>query len=128
MMSDFRGGGGSKMTPKIRIIEGKNRIKGGRGGRKWPKKIGHHLCMIPKHNVRLHVLSRGLGLLYEGFFLFLSVFSSNIFRNIFGHSWTFKKSQVDQQESIFSLNSEQSNLPLSPKFLLNFNVCRGCWF
>ena len=31
MMSDFRGGGGggSKMTPKIRIIEGKNQIKGG---------------------------------------------------------------------------------------------------
>ena len=37
-MSDFRGGGGSKMTPKNRIIEGKNRIKGGRGGQKWPKK------------------------------------------------------------------------------------------
>ena len=34
MMSDFRGGGGSKMTPKNRIIEGKNRIKGGRGGQK----------------------------------------------------------------------------------------------
>ena len=31
-MSDFRGGGGSKMTPKNRIIEGKNQIKGGRGG------------------------------------------------------------------------------------------------
>ena len=29
MMSDFRGGGGSKMTPKNRIIEGKNRIKVG---------------------------------------------------------------------------------------------------
>ena len=28
MMSDFKGGG-SKMTPQNRIIEGKNRIKGG---------------------------------------------------------------------------------------------------
>jgi hypothetical protein len=34
MMSDFRGEGGSKMTPKNWIIEGKNRIKGGRGGKK----------------------------------------------------------------------------------------------
>ena len=32
MMSDFRGGGGSKMAPKNWITEGKNRIKGGRGG------------------------------------------------------------------------------------------------
>ena len=33
MMSDVMGGGGgSKMTPKNRIMEGKNRIKGGRGG------------------------------------------------------------------------------------------------
>ena len=31
MMSDFRGEGGSKMTPKNRIKEGKNRIKGGEG-------------------------------------------------------------------------------------------------
>ena len=31
MMSDFCGGGGSKMTPKNRIIEGTNRIYGGRG-------------------------------------------------------------------------------------------------
>ena len=31
MMSEFRGGG-SKMTPKNHIIEGKNRIKGGGGG------------------------------------------------------------------------------------------------
>ena len=31
MMSDFRVGGGSKMTQKNRIIEGKNRIKGGGG-------------------------------------------------------------------------------------------------
>jgi hypothetical protein len=41
------GEGGSTMTPKNRIIEVKNRIKGGRGGKKWLKKIGHHLCMIP---------------------------------------------------------------------------------
>ena len=39
-MSDFRGGGGgSKMTPKNWIIEG--------------KKIGHHLCMIPNGNIRV---------------------------------------------------------------------------
>ena len=45
MMSYFKGGGGgSKMTQKNRIIEGKNRIK---GGKKLPPKIGHHLCMIP---------------------------------------------------------------------------------
>ena len=31
MMSDFRGEGGSKMIPKNRIVEGKNRIKGGGG-------------------------------------------------------------------------------------------------
>ena len=35
MMSDFRGGGGgSKMTPKNRIKEGKNLIKGGSWGQK----------------------------------------------------------------------------------------------
>ena len=33
MMSDFRGEGESKMTPKNRIIEGKNRIKGGEASR-----------------------------------------------------------------------------------------------
>ena len=38
MMSDFRGGGGSKMTPKNRIIEGKNRIKDGRGVKNYSKK------------------------------------------------------------------------------------------
>ena len=48
-MSDFRGGGESEMTQKNRIKEGKNRIKGG-GGQKWLKKIGHHLCTIPKDN------------------------------------------------------------------------------
>ena len=34
----FYGGGGSKMTPKNRIIEGKNRIKGDGGSKKDPKK------------------------------------------------------------------------------------------
>ena len=38
MMSDFRGGGGSKMTPKNWIIEGKNRIKGGGVVENDPKK------------------------------------------------------------------------------------------
>ena len=38
------------MTQKNRIIEGKNRIKGRRGGQKLLKKIGHHLCMIPNVN------------------------------------------------------------------------------
>ena len=45
MMSDFRGGGGGLRNC---IIEGKNRIKGGRGGQKLLKKIEHHLWMIPK--------------------------------------------------------------------------------
>ena len=34
MMSDFRGGGGSKMTQKNRTLEGKNRTLGGEGGAK----------------------------------------------------------------------------------------------
>ena len=34
MMSDFRGKGGSKMIPKNRTLEGKNRTLGGRGGQK----------------------------------------------------------------------------------------------
>ena len=37
MMSDSRGEGGSKMTPKNWIIEGKNRIKGGRGSKMTQK-------------------------------------------------------------------------------------------
>lgn len=37
-MSDFRGGGGSKMTPKNWISEGKNRIKGGGGIKNDSKK------------------------------------------------------------------------------------------
>ena len=47
MMSDFRGEGGSKMTPKSRTLEGKNRTLGGRGGQKSSKIVGHHLCMFP---------------------------------------------------------------------------------
>ena len=40
MMSDYRGGGrGSKMTPKNRIIEGKNRIKWGGGVKNDSKKL-----------------------------------------------------------------------------------------
>ena len=34
MMSDFRGDGGSEMTPKNRTLEGKNRTLGGNGGSK----------------------------------------------------------------------------------------------
>ena len=33
-MSDFRGGGGSKMTQKNRTLEGKNRTLGEEGGSK----------------------------------------------------------------------------------------------
>ena len=47
MMSDFRGGGGSKMTPKNRTLEGKNRTLGGEGGQKLSKIVGHHLCTFP---------------------------------------------------------------------------------
>ena len=45
MMSDFRGDGGSEMTPKIRTLEGKNRTLGNR--QKSSKIVGHHLWMIP---------------------------------------------------------------------------------
>ena len=38
MMSDFRGGGGSKMTQKNRTLEGKNRTLGGEGGVKNRRK------------------------------------------------------------------------------------------
>ena len=37
MMSDFRGGGGSKMAPKIGRLEGKNWTLGGYGVKKDPK-------------------------------------------------------------------------------------------
>ena len=50
MMSDFRGDGGSEMTPKNRTLEGKNRTLGGMGGQKLSKIVGHHLWMIP-HSV-----------------------------------------------------------------------------
>ena len=44
----FLGGeGGSKMTPKNRTLEGKNRTLGGRGGQKSSKIVGHHLCTFP---------------------------------------------------------------------------------
>ena len=39
-MSDFRGGGVSKMTPQ-------NRILGGEGDQKLRQKIGYHLWMFP---------------------------------------------------------------------------------
>ena len=48
MMSGFKGEGGSKMTPKNRTLEGKNRMLGGRGGQKSSKIVGHHLCTFPK--------------------------------------------------------------------------------
>ena len=47
-MSDFRGkgagwkGGGSKMTPQNRTLEGKNRTLGGGGGENLSKIVGHH--------------------------------------------------------------------------------------
>ena len=47
MMSYFRGDGGSEMTPKNRILEGKNWTLGGMGGQKSSKIVGHHLWMIP---------------------------------------------------------------------------------
>ena len=43
MMSDFRGGGGSKMAPKIGRLEGKNwTLHWGDMGSKRTQKIGHH--------------------------------------------------------------------------------------
>ena len=53
------GAGGSKMTPKNRIKEGKNRIKGWRGGQKWLKKIGHHLCTLPYKKEHPQIKCRG---------------------------------------------------------------------
>ena len=44
------GEGGSKMTPKNRTVEGKNRTLGGRGGQKSSKIVGHHLCTFPYIN------------------------------------------------------------------------------
>ena len=43
MMYDFRGRGGSKMTPQNRTLEGKNRTLGGKegGGSKMTKKISN---------------------------------------------------------------------------------------
>ena len=45
MMSDFRGDGGSEITPKNWTLEGKNQTLGGMGGSKI---VGHHLWMVPK--------------------------------------------------------------------------------
>ena len=46
MMSDFREDGGSKVTPKNRTLESKNRT----GGQKSSKIVGHHLRMFPYLN------------------------------------------------------------------------------
>ena len=42
------------MTPKNRIKEGKNRIK---GGSKMTQKIGHHLCTIPIAKTSFKIIS-----------------------------------------------------------------------
>ena len=47
MMSDLKGEGGSKMTPKNRTLEDKNRALGGRRVKNDQKKIEHHLWMFP---------------------------------------------------------------------------------
>ena len=47
MMSDFRGDGGSEMTPKNWTLECKNRTLGRDGGKKSSIIVGHHLRMIP---------------------------------------------------------------------------------
>ena len=44
MMSDFRGEGGLKGPPKIRTLEGKNRMS---EAVKNDQKIEHHLWMFP---------------------------------------------------------------------------------
>ena len=48
MISDFRGDGGSEMTPQKQTLEGKNRMLGGMDGQKSSKIVRHHLWMIPK--------------------------------------------------------------------------------
>ena len=68
MMSDFRGGGGSKMTPKNRTLEGKKRTLGGGGGQKSSKIGGHHLCTFPKGTcTRLPDSNLSLIVLYKTF-------------------------------------------------------------
>ena len=57
MMSDFRGVGGSKMTPKNRIIEVKNRIKG--GGVKNDSKNQTSFMMIPCMEFKLRKILSG---------------------------------------------------------------------
>ena len=51
MISDFREGGsfskiGDSLSKKAFSIGGKSEI-GGRGGQKWPQKIGYHLWTAP---------------------------------------------------------------------------------
>ena len=47
MKSDFRGGGGSKMTPKNRTLEGKDRTLGGEGGSKIVENCRTSFMYIP---------------------------------------------------------------------------------
>ena len=75
MMSDFRGGWGSEMTPKNRTLEGKNRTLegknrtlGGNGGSKltlknqtlfmyvpYSKMIMHNRSHVSKYNQRIRI-------------------------------------------------------------------------
>ena len=50
-MSNFRGGGGSKMTPKNWIIEGKNRITG-EGGSKMTQQNRTSFMHDPLHKLQ----------------------------------------------------------------------------
>ena len=47
MMSDFRGDGGSEMTPENRTSEGKNWTLGGMGGQKIVKNCRTSLMDVP---------------------------------------------------------------------------------
>ena len=57
-MSDFRGGGGSKMTQKNRTLEGKNRTLGGEGGSKIVENRRTSFMYVPLRKIGL---SRTLG-------------------------------------------------------------------
>ena len=46
---------GSKMTPKNRTLEGKNRTLGGEGGQKSSKIVGHHLCTFPRSSFHVTI-------------------------------------------------------------------------
>ena len=50
-MSDFRGGGGSKMTQKNRTLECKNQMLGGEGGSKIVKNCRTSFMSVPLSNV-----------------------------------------------------------------------------